>query len=117
MSLEQIILTKNILLVLIPVLLVVVLMNTDWKKGVSKVSDAGNDFAGRILKKSKLNYFNYDSIQKYLNTRGATYMFGEFATPVTYMTTPRRCMPTRTVLTTVITSTTTVLHSVTSVVT
>ena len=59
MSLEQIILTKNILLVLISVLLVVVLMNIDWKKGVSKVSDAGNDFAGRILRKSKLNYFNY----------------------------------------------------------
>lgn len=86
MSLEQIILTKNILLVLISLLLVVVLMNIDWKMGVSKVSDAGNDFAGRILRKSKLNYFNYDSIQKYLNTRGATYMFGEFATPVTYMT-------------------------------
>ena len=61
MSLEQIILTKNILLVLISVLLVVVLMNIDWKMGVSKVSDAGNDFAGRILRKSKLNYFNYDN--------------------------------------------------------
>lgn len=85
MSLEQIILIKNILLFLIPVLLVVVLMITDWKKSAAAVSDAGNDFAGRILKKSKLNYFNYDSIQKYLNTRGATYMFGEAATPVTFM--------------------------------
>jgi pilus assembly protein TadC len=85
MSLEQIILIKNILLILLPVLLIIVLMTVDWKKGATKVSDAGNDFAGRILKKSKLNYFNYNSIQRYLNTRGATYMFGEFATPVTYI--------------------------------
>ena len=65
--------------------MVVLLMKLNWKESVSKVSDAGNDFAGRILKKSKLNYLKYDSIQKFLNTKGATYMFGEAANPVNYM--------------------------------
>lgn len=50
-----------------------------------KVSDAGNDFVGRILKKSKLNYFQYDSIETFLNTKGAVYMFGTIANPVIYM--------------------------------
>ena len=85
MYLEQIILLKKLITCLIPVLLVILLMKMNWKENVSKVSDAGNDFAGRILKKSKLNYLKYDSIQKFLNTKGATYMFGEAANPVTYM--------------------------------
>lgn len=85
MNLEQIILLKKLITCLIPVLLVILLMKMNWKENVSKVSDAGNDFAGRILKKSKLNYLKYDSIQKFLNTKGATYMFGEAANPVTYM--------------------------------
>ena len=85
MSLEQIVLIKKIITFLIPLLMVVLLMKLNWKESVSKVSDAGNDFAGRILKKSKLNYLKYDSIQKFLNTKGATYMFGEAANPVNYM--------------------------------
>ena len=85
MSLEQIVLIKKIITCLIPVLLVSLLMKMNWKESVSKVNDAGNDFAGRILKKSKLNYLKYDSIQKFLNTKGATYMFGEAANPVNYM--------------------------------
>ena len=85
MSLEQIVLIKKIITFVIPLLMVVLLMKLNWKESVSKVSDAGNDFAGRILKKSKLNYLKYDSIQKFLNTKGATYMFGEAANPVNYM--------------------------------
>ena len=85
MNLEQIILVKKIIICLIPVLVVILLMKMNWKESVSKVSDAGNDFAGRILKKSKLSYLKYDSIQKFLNTKGATYMFGEAANPVNYM--------------------------------
>ena len=85
MSLEQIVLIKKIITFLIPLLMVVLLMKLNWKESVSKVSDAGNDFAGRILKKSKLNYLKYDSIQKFLSTKGATYMFGEAANPVNYM--------------------------------
>lgn len=85
MSLEQIVLIKKIITLLIPLLMVVLLMKLNWKESVSKVSDAGNDFAGRILKKSKLNYLKYDSIQKFLSTKGATYMFGEAANPVNYM--------------------------------
>ena len=85
MSLEQIVLIKKIITFVIPLLMVVLLMKLNWKESVSKVSDAGNDFAGRILKKSKLNYLKYDSIQKFLSTKGATYMFGEAANPVNYM--------------------------------
>ena len=85
MSLEQIVLIKRIITFLIPLLMVVLLMKLNWKESVSKVSDVGNDFVGRILKKSKLNYLKYYSIQKFLNTKGATYMFGEAANPVNYM--------------------------------
>ena len=72
MSLEQIVLIKKIITFVIPLLMVVLLMKLNWKESVSKVSDAGNDFAGRILKKSKLNYLKYDSIQKFLNTKCPT---------------------------------------------
>ena len=85
MSLEHVVLLKNILLVVLPVLLILIFMKINWKENVSKASDAGTDFAGRILKKSKINYFNFDSIQKFLNNKGATYLFGEMATPVTFM--------------------------------
>ena len=85
MKLEQVLLFKNILLIILPVLLVIIVMNIDWKENLSKAGESGADFVGRILKKSKLNYFNYHSIQKFLKTRGAVYMFGEMATPVTFL--------------------------------
>lgn len=85
MSLEHIVFMKNILLFIIPVILFFILMKLRWKESASKVSDAGNDFVGRILKKSKLNYFQYDSIETFLNTKGAVYMFGTIANPVIYM--------------------------------
>ena len=85
MSLEHIVFMKNILLFIIPVILFFILMKSKWKESASKVSDAGNDFVGRILKKSKLNYFQYDSIETFLNTKGAVYMFGTIANPVIYM--------------------------------
>ena len=85
MSLEHIVILKNILLFMIPVILFFILMKSKWKESASKVSDAGNDFVGRILKKSKLNYFQYDSIETFLNTKGAVYMFGTIANPVIYM--------------------------------
>ena len=85
MKLEQVLLFKNILLIILPVLLVIIVMNIDWKENLSKAGESGADFVGRILKKSKLNYFNFHSIQKFLKTRGAIYMFGEMATPVTFL--------------------------------
>ena len=85
MSLEHIVFMKNILLFIIPVILFIILMKSRWKESASKVSDTGNDFVGRILKKSKLNYFQYDSIETFLNTKGAVYMFGTMANPVIYM--------------------------------
>lgn len=85
MKLEQVLLFKNILLIILPVLLVIIVMNIDWKENLSKAGESGADFVGRILKKSKLNYFNFHSIQKFLKTRGAVYMFGEMATPVTFL--------------------------------
>lgn len=85
MKLEQVLLFKNILLIILPVLLVIIVMNIDWEENLSKAGESGADFVGRILKKSKLNYFNFHSIQKFLKTRGAVYMFGEMATPVTFL--------------------------------
>lgn len=85
MKLEQVLLFKNILLIILPVLLVIIVMNIDWKENLSKAGESGADFVGRILKKSRLNYFNFHSIQKFLKTRGAVYMFGEMATPVTFL--------------------------------
>ena len=85
MKLEQVLLFKNVLLIVLPVLLVLIVMSIDWKENLSKVGESGADFVGRILKKSKLNYFNFHSIQKFLKTRGAVYMFGEMATPVTFL--------------------------------
>lgn len=85
MKLEQVLLFKNILLIILPVLLVIIVMNIGWKENLSKAGESGADFVGRILKKSKLNYFNFHSIQKFLKTRGAVYMFGEMATPVTFL--------------------------------
>ena len=85
MSLEHIVFMKHILLFIIPVILFFILMKSRWKESASKVSDAGNDFVGRILKKSKLNYFQYDSIETFLNTKGAVYMFGTIDNPVIYM--------------------------------
>ena len=85
MKLEQVLLFKNILLIILPILLVIIVMNIDWKENLSKAGESGADFVGRILKKSKLNYFNFHSIQKFLKARGAVYMFGEMATPVTFL--------------------------------
>lgn len=85
MSLENVILLKKILLIVLPILLIVILMNVNWKEGMSKAGQTGADFAGRILKKSKLNYLNFDSIQRFLKSKGAVYMFGEMATPVTFL--------------------------------
>ena len=85
MKLEQVLIFKNILLIILPVLLVIIVMNIDWKENFSKAGESGADFVGRILKKSKLNYFNFHSIQKFLKARGAVYMFGEMATPVTFL--------------------------------
>ena len=85
MKLEQVLVFKNILLIILPVLLVIIVMNIDWKENLSKAGESGADFVGRILKKSKLNYFNFHSIQKFLKARGAVYMFGEMATPVTFL--------------------------------
>ena len=86
MTLEQVVLMKNILLIVLPVLLVLALWKLGWKESVSKISDKGADFAGRILKKSKMSYLNFDSMQRFLTTRGAVYMFGDAATPVSFLT-------------------------------
>ena len=48
MSLEHIVILKNILLFMIPVILFIILMKSSWKESALKVSDAGNDFVGRI---------------------------------------------------------------------
>ena len=66
MSLEQVVLLKNILLVVLPILLLLIFMKIKWKENMEKTMDAGADFAGRILKKSKMSFLNFDSIQRFL---------------------------------------------------
>lgn len=86
MSLEQVVLLKNILLVVLPILLLLFFMKIKWKENMEKTMDAGADFAGRILKKSKMSFLNFDSIQRFLKSKGAVYLFGDTATPVTFVT-------------------------------
>ncbi len=86
MSLEQVVLLKNILLVVLPILLLLIFMKIKWKENMERTMDAGADFAGRILKKSKMSFLNFDSIQRFLKSKGAVYLFGDTATPVTFVT-------------------------------
>lgn len=86
MSFEQVVLLKNILLVVLPILLLLIFMKIKWKENMEKTMDAGADFAGRILKKSKMSFLNFDSIQRFLKSKGAVYLFGDTATPVTFVT-------------------------------
>ena len=48
MKLEQVLLFKNILLIILPILLVIIVMNIDWKENLSKAGESGADFVGRI---------------------------------------------------------------------
>ena len=77
MSLEQVVLLKNILLVVLPILLLLIFMKIKWKENMEKTMDVGADFAGRILKKSKMSFLNFDSIQRFLKSKGAVYLFGD----------------------------------------
>ncbi len=85
MDLKQLILLKKILLVMLPLLMICIFMKVRWKESAARAGDAGADFAGRILKKSRINYFKFDTIQAFLNRKGAVYMLGDLATPVSFM--------------------------------
>ncbi len=85
MNLEQINLFQLLLLIASSILLIFFCLKFQWKENVVKAGDAGIDFAGRILKKSKVSYFKYETIQNFLNSKGAVFIFGDLATPVTYM--------------------------------
>lgn len=52
---------------------------------MSLLGSQSKDFAENILKKSKLKYFDPESIRKYLEAAGATYMFGKAATPAVFV--------------------------------
>lgn len=52
---------------------------------MSLLGNQPKDFAENILKKSKLKYLDPDSIQKYLESTGAVYMFEKAATPTTFL--------------------------------
>ena len=85
MSIEYMVILKTIVRIVLSVLFMVILLKINWKENVSKVGETGTDFVGKALKKSKINYFNFESIQRFLNTKGANYLFGENATPVNFM--------------------------------
>ena len=79
MSIEYMVILKTIVRIVLSVLFMVILLKINWKENVSKVGETGTDFVGKALKKSKINYFNFESIQRFLNTKGANYLFGENA--------------------------------------
>lgn len=85
MTLEQITLCKSLLKILIPVLVVLIIMKFNFKTQMSAFGTRSMGFAENILRKSKLKYLDPDSISKYLESTGATYMFGELANPAAFI--------------------------------
>lgn len=85
MSLEQIILCKNVLKILVPVLIVLIIMNFNFKTQMSAIGNRSKDFAENVLRRSKLKYLDPESIQKYLESTGAVYMFKDAANPAAFI--------------------------------
>ena len=85
MSMEQIVLCKSLLKILIPVLAVLIILKFNFKTHMSAFGVRSKDFAENILRKSKLKYLNPDSIQKFLESTGAVYMFKGFANPASFI--------------------------------
>ena len=85
MSMEQIVLCKSLLKILIPVLAVLIILKFNFKTQMSAFGVRSKDFAENILRKSKLKYLNPDSIQKFLESTGAVYMFKGFANPASFI--------------------------------
>ena len=56
MTLEQIILCKNLLKLLIPFLLILLVMKFDFKDRMADLGTRSRDYAEKILKKSKIRY-------------------------------------------------------------
>ncbi len=79
MTIEQITLCKSLLKILIPVLVVTIILKFNFKTQMTALGTRSKDFAENILRRSKLKYLDSDSIQKYLESTGATYMFKGFA--------------------------------------
>jgi pilus assembly protein TadC len=85
MTLEQIILCKNLLKLLIPFLLILLVMKFDFKDRMADLGTRSRDYAEKILKRSKIRYLEPDSIQKYLESTGAVYMFQDAANPAAFI--------------------------------
>lgn len=85
MSMEQIVLCKSLLKILIPVLAVLIILKFNFRTQMSSFGVRSKDFAENILRKSKLKYLDPDSIQKFLESTGAVYMFKEFANPASFI--------------------------------
>lgn len=85
MTIEQITLCKSLLKILIPVLVVTIILKFNFKTQMTAFGVRSKDFAENILRRSKLKYLDPDSIQKYLESTGATYMFKGFANPAAFI--------------------------------
>jgi pilus assembly protein TadC len=85
MSMEQIVLCKSLLKILIPVLAVLIILKFNFRTQMSAFGVRSKDFAENILRKSKLKYLDPDSIQKFLESTGAVYMFKGFANPASFI--------------------------------
>ena len=82
---EQIVLCKSLLKILIPVLAVLIILKFNFRTQMSAFGVRSKDFAENILRKSKLKYLDPDSIQKFLESTGAVYMFKGFANPASFI--------------------------------
>lgn len=85
MTIEQITLCKSLLKILIPVLVVTIILKFNFKTQMTALGTRSKDFAENILRRSKLKYLDPDSIQKYLESTGAAYMFKGFANPAFFI--------------------------------
>ena len=85
MTIEQLTLCKSLLKILIPVLVVLIILKFNFKTQMTELRARSKDFAENILRRSKLKYLDPDSIQKYLESTGATYMFKGFANPASFI--------------------------------
>lgn len=85
MTIEQITICKSLLKILIPVLVVLIILKFNFKTQMTALGVRSKDFAENILRRSKLKYLDPDSIQKYLESTGAPYMFKGFANPAAFI--------------------------------
>lgn len=85
MELKNIILFKQVLLVLLLILSAITLYKVYLPERIRKLKDSTSQLMGQRLKKTKLDYFNYDRLNRYLSQNGIDFMFEHKINPVTFV--------------------------------